>query len=279
MELLRKNKINFQSIDKQYSCLRKIVVQKESSYKIYFSENLFPECCVILGQWLEGHKALIVTTPTVKSLYGDVLLDMLRSARLDVVLKELHCTEVSKTMSLVEQVCAWMQEVALGRSDILVGLGGGICLDIATISACLASRGIAFVCVPTTLMGQVDAGIAIKGAVNLGEAKNYLGCFYPPREVLIARTFLQTLPQDRLCEGFAEIIKMAIIRDLKLMDLLETHSLALIESQFRKPAAIANEIIRRSVLRMIEELEVNFYEDQSYERLVDFGPENCSTMP
>jgi len=152
-----------------------------------------------------------------------------------------------------------------------VGLGGGVCLDIVTISACLAGRGIAYICIPTTLIGQIDAGIGIKGAVNFGEAKNHLGCYYPPREVLIAPTFLQTLPQNRLREGFAEIIKMAIIRDLKLMDLLETYSLALIESQFRKPAAIANEILRRSILMMIEELEVNFYEDQPYERLVDFG--------
>jgi 3-dehydroquinate synthase len=207
----------------------------------------------------------------VKSFYGDTLVDMLRSAGQQVELKELDCIEASKTLSQVERVCAWVQEAELGRNGVLVSLGGGVCTDIVKMAASLARRGISFICVPTTLIGQVDAGIGIKGAINFGGMKSYLGCFYPPTEVLIAPTFLQSLPQNRLREGFAEIVKMAIVRDTVLMDLIETYGLELMENQFQNPTTKAKKVLLHSIMRMIEELEVNFYEDQTYERLVDFG--------
>jgi 3-dehydroquinate synthetase len=251
--------------------IRLVNASKNASYPLHISYGSPKKCAAILKNWLAERKALIVTTPTVNFLYGQNLSKTLQDAGLNIVTRELACTEKSKSLSQVERICAWAQEADLGRRGILVSLGGGVCMDIVTVAASWIYRGIACIRVPTTLIGLVDAGIGIKGAINFGGTKNYLGCFSPPSKVLIAPFFLRTLPKMLLSEGFAEIIKMAIVCDPTLFVLIEEHGLALIDNRFQNFPAAAKEIIWRSIISMIDELESNIYENQTFERLVDFG--------
>jgi 3-dehydroquinate synthase len=140
-----------------------------------------------------------------------------------------------------------------------------------TVAASLIRRGIEYIRVPTTLIGQVDAGIGIKGAVNFGGKKSFLGAFYPPSSVLIDPTFLETLPVAHLRYGLAEIVKIAVIRDAELFELIANHSAALIDSGFQKSRACSRRVIWLAAQRMLEEMEPNLYEDRSYKRLVDMG--------
>src|SRR5690606_33336226 len=80
-----------------------------------------------------------------------------------------------------------------------------------------------------------------------------------------------TLPQQFLRVGFAEIIKMALVRDAELFELVVNHGAALLESAFASPPAPARRVLWLSIQRMLEELEQNPYEDRTYQRLVDFG--------
>jgi 3-dehydroquinate synthase len=65
-----------------------------------------------------------------------------------------------------------------------------------------------------------------------------------------------------------EIIKLAVIKDAELFELLETYGTACIESGFQNE--ISASILDRSVGGMLEELEPNLFEDE-LERKVDFG--------
>jgi 3-dehydroquinate synthase len=183
----------------------------------------------------------------------------------------LDCNESSKDMTQVERVCRHAHRVRMTRTGLLVGIGGGVCTDITTVAAAWLRRGIRHVRVPTTLVGQVDAGIGYKGAINFDGHKSYLGCFHAPYKVLIAPEFLHTVPPERLRDGFAEIVKMGIVRDARLLDLVERHAQRLIGEAFRSRSAKGSDIIWRAVLGMLEELKKNPYEDQTYERAVDFG--------
>ncbi len=69
----------------------------------------------------------------------------------------------------------------------------------------------------------------------------------------------------------AEILKMALVRDVELFELLESHGRALVESHFALPGPAAEAVVDRAIRLMLEELASNPYEDRSYERLVDFG--------
>ena len=158
---------------------------------------------------------------------------------------------------------------ALNEAGV-VALGGGVCSDVVTVAASLVRRGVDHIRIPTTLIGQIDAGIGIKGAVNMAGQKSLVGTFHPPARVFIDPRHLATLPLSRIRQGLAEILKMALIRDAELFDLVEAHAERLLATRFQEPAA-ARSIISRSISLMVEELARNPFEDQTFERLVDMG--------
>lgn len=137
------------------------------------------------------------------------------------------------------------------------------------MAASLYRRSTPYIRVPTTLMGIVDAGIGAKTGVNYSTHKNRLGAYFPPEAVFLDRTFLTTLEPRELCNGLAEILKIALVKDQRLFELLEEHGDRLIEERLQVSQA-AEEVLRRSIHGMLEELQPNLWEEQ-LERLVDFG--------
>ena len=213
-----------------------------------------------------------MTTPTVAKLYGQTLRKKIQSLLdMDVAMLTLDCDESTKELWQVERICAAASELGLGRNAVLIAMGGGVLTDLVTMAASWIRRGIGCIRIPTTLVGQIDGGIGVKGAVNFRMKKNWLGCYRAPESVLVDPEFLASLNQDQIRHGMAEIIKMALIRDVRLFDLVEQHTVQLINTRFKEPRSEAHEIIWRSILLMLDELETNIYEDQTYQRLVDFG--------
>ncbi|MGY2932115.1 3-dehydroquinate synthetase [Bradyrhizobium sp. GM6.1] len=159
----------------------------------------------------------------------------------------------------------------IDRGGVLIALGGGVCSDIVTLASSLLRRGISHVRIPTTLIGQIDAGIGLKGGVNFGVHKNFLGCFYPPDAVAIIPSILQTLSADGIRQGLAEMIKVACTSDTTLFKKLERASAGNIEAQIKSGDARAHDMIRRAISAMMAELSKNPFERGGYERAVDFG--------
>lgn len=237
-------------------------------YQVELVEGLLGSERSPIEEILRGRRAMLVTTPTVASLYGSELAATIPAGTPVIT---LHCTEENKSLRMAERLCRIASEHGIDRKGVLIAFGGGVMSDIVTFAASMIRRGIAHIRIPTTLIGQVDAGIGIKGAVNFHGKKSFLGCFYPPQAVLIDPLLLRSLPKRYLRVGAAEIIKMAIIRDAQLFRLLETYWPELYNSNFQEPQAAAREVILRAVNRMLEELEPNIFEDQTYRRAVDFG--------
>jgi 3-dehydroquinate synthase len=129
-------------------------------------------------------------------------------------------------------------------------------------------RGVGYLRIPTTLIGQVDVSVGIKQAVNAGESKNVLGSFYPPIASINDASFLATLAGPHIAAGCAEIIKMAVVADAELFSLLEQHGGALTASRFQDPAA--HGIMMKAEAAMLHELEDNLFETD-LQRRVDFG--------
>jgi 2-epi-5-epi-valiolone synthase len=250
---------------------REVRVSQDRSYEVQISGAKISDCLDTIVQWLDDKPALVVMTPTVASLYGMDLVARLEKHGAPVSAQILPCTESSKTLAAVELVCARAAELKLERRSLLIGLGGGVCTDIVTVAASLIRRGIRHIRIPTTLIGQVDAGIGIKGAVNFNGRKSYLGCFYPPHRVLILPHLLSTLSTDHLQDGIAEIIKIALVRDAVLLAQLEALPSHMLSYELRTNSSKAAELIWRSATGMLDELEPNLYEDKQSKRAVDFG--------
>jgi 3-dehydroquinate synthase len=238
---------------------------------VVFLEGLLGPSVRFLAERLGGRRALLVTTPTVARLYGRELVAQLGARGADLSVLELACTEQGKCVDLVSRVCREALERGLDRRGVLVGMGGGVCTDVVTVAASWIRRGIAHLRIPTTLIGQIDAGIGIKGAVNFCGKKSYLGSFYPPEAVLIDQRFLHSLPPAHLRHGLAEMLKIALVRDATLFDLVEAHAASFLAGGFAEPRTEARQALWRAVEGMLRELGANAYENRSYQRLVDFG--------
>jgi 3-dehydroquinate synthase len=154
------------------------------------------------------------------------------------------------------------------RDEPIIAIGGGVLTDIAGFVASSYRRGVPHIKVPTTLMGYIDASVGIKTGINFNDHKNRLGSFEPPKKVLLDRNFLKTLPERHLLNGVCEMIKLAVVKDLTLFELLEAHGPTSITTRFQDE--ISASILDRSVGGMLEELQPNLYEDE-LARKVDFG--------
>src|SRR5438132_13641849 len=198
-----------------------------TSYQVVFSNALLQSQTSALVEAIGDRKALLVTTPTVDRMYGSAIRAVLEKTD-TVSTLVLNVREETKSMELVQSVCAEAFSHGLNRRGLLIAFGGGVCSDIVTLSASLIRRGIAHIRVPTTLIGQIDAGIGLKGAVNFCGKKSFIGCFHPPEQVLIDPCFLQSLPRRFLVSGLAEAIKMGIARDARLFELIESYGLGLV---------------------------------------------------
>lgn len=219
---------------------------------------------------LAGRPTLIALSPSVDRRYGDVLRRSLsRDRGVNATFHTVTTGEKNKSLDTVSSLLQVARDENLSRDAILVGIGGGVLLDIVGFAASQFRRGIGHVKVGTTLVAQVDAAVGIKCGVNLGAAKNLVGAFHPPEAVVIDAQFLPTVSTRDIRCGFAEMIKLAVVADARLFAMIAADAPLLLNSETRnEPAAQA--LVDRSVAGMIAELRVNPYESD-LRRRVDFG--------
>jgi 3-dehydroquinate synthetase len=99
----------------------------------------------------------------------------------------------------------------LDRTGTIVALGGGTTTDVAGFAAATYLRGVPWVSVPTTLVGQVDAAIGGKTAIDIPQGKNLVGAFHWPARVVIDEGLLDTLPEREYRQGRAELVKTELL--------------------------------------------------------------------
>src|SRR5205085_6905467 len=135
--------------------------------------------------------------------------------------------ESSKSFECFQQIIDWLVEQKAEAKEAIIALGGGVVGDLTGFVAACYLRGVPFIQVPTTLLAQVDAAIGGKTGINHPSGKNLIGAFYQPKLVYVDPAFLLTLPERVYREGWAEIVKYAMILDAELFDLLEKYPAAL----------------------------------------------------
>ena len=172
----------------------------------------------------------LVTDDFVRPLVAEQLQANLRSHKINSELLSFPPGESAKNMEIVLQLCQQLIVRGFDRKSVLITVGGGVVGDVAGFAAAIFMRGIPYIQVPTTLLAQVDSSIGGKTGVDLPSGKNLLGAFHQPLLVVSDPDVLVTLPVEARREGFAEIIKAALIADSELFSLLENEGAHLLES-------------------------------------------------
>lgn len=123
--------------------------------------------------------------------------------------------EESKELDICVYILETLSEAGFGRKDLLINLGGGMITDLGGFVASIYKRGMPFIQIPTSLLAMVDASIGSKTGINFMGLKNQIGTFSSARNTYIDKKWLQTLPTCQWNNGFAEILKHALIADAK----------------------------------------------------------------
>ena len=150
--------------------------------------------------------------------------------------------EIKNNPEFIISTLKELGELHIDRQSFVVVIGGGSVIDAVGLAVALLHRGARLVRMPTTVLGQDDAGVGVKNGIDFNGQKNFMGCFAPPFAVINDLSFLETLSDEDWFGGFAEAIKVSIIRDGSFFEQIEQTASAICN----RDMPVAEQIIRRS---------------------------------
>jgi len=176
----------------------------------------------LLNKYFHSGRCAVISDSNVVPLFAKRVKKTLASAGFCPTLLTIPAGERSKTLKQAGAICDQMIAAGLDRQSFVVGLGGGMIGDISGFVAAIYHRGIPHVQIPTTLLAMVDSSIGGKTGVDTRAAKNLIGAFHQPALVIDDLDVLKTLPSREFNQGFAEIIKHAVIADANMFQTLQS---------------------------------------------------------
>lgn len=215
-----------------------------TNYPIYFNEKGYQELNSFLIDSKYSKLFIIVDSNTNEFCLSRFLPYLETNLIIEIV--EFEAGEPNKNIDTCVQIWNVLTELGADRKSLVINLGGGVVTDLGGFVASTFKRGIDFINIPTTLLSMVDASVGGKTGVDLGNLKNQIGVFNLPLMVLIDTAYLETVPQNEMRSGLAEMLKHGLIYDKayweKFLDLKSIDFTELDELIYRS-VAIKNEIV------------------------------------
>lgn len=169
----------------------------------FIDKILFRSSTVDLPSILQGKDVFIVIDKKVEQLYSTLF--PFKKVYIDAL-------EENKSLNTVQFVIDQLRNMGADKDSFLVGIGGGVVMDITGFVAAIYQRGVKYALIPTTLQAQVDAAIGGKTGINTLGYKNVVGVFNKPDLVYICSFFLKSLSREQMLCGAAEMLKIFIIK-------------------------------------------------------------------
>jgi shikimate kinase / 3-dehydroquinate synthase len=211
---------------------RIVVSLAERSYEVLVGRGLAERMSTLLPPFEGAEKAFVVTHESLRRLTL-AAEEALGSSGLSTTVLTVPEGERAKSIEVAGGLYRELSEAGAHRHDVIVGVGGGVVTDVAGFVASTYARGMPVVFVATTLLGQVDAAIGGKTALNLPRGKNLIGTFYQPRAVICDVDLLAGCPIEEMRSGMAEVAKYGFIADPDFLDYIEAKGRAVYEGDGR----------------------------------------------
>ncbi len=227
---------------------RSLLVEVRASphqYHVLIESGLLASVGDVVKKQLGGLHCAVISDTNVAPLFGDRVKRSLTAAGFQPELITIPAGEKSKTLEQSGAICDQMIAAGLDRQSFVIGLGGGVIGDISGFVAAIYHRGIPHVQIPTTLLAMVDSSIGGKTGVNTTAGKNLIGAIHPPALVIDDVDVLKTLPRREFNQGFAEIIKHAIIADAEMFAALKDVDLKNLAPLIRRNIEIKSKIVAK----------------------------------
>jgi 3-dehydroquinate synthase len=215
------------------------------SYPVLVGSGLIGSIGEEVAKRLRCPRCVIISDTNIAPLLADCVKQSLTSSCFQPTLITIPAGEKSKTLEQAGAICDQMIDAGFDRQSFVIGLGGGVVGDLSGFVAAIFHRGIPHVQIPTTLLAMVDSSIGGKTGVNTAAGKNLIGAIHHPALVIDDVDVLKTLPQREFNQGFAEIIKHAIISDAEMFAALKDIDLENLAPLIRRNTEIKSRIIAK----------------------------------
>lgn len=254
-----------------------VEAQEKIEYSLRYAEGAFAiGNTEIADSYRTFGRCLMVVDRTVYDLYGEQLRGYFDHYGIDLTAFEVAIGETGKNLRTVERIVDAFGEFGLVRSEPVLVVGGGLTTDVTGFACAIFRRSTSYNRVPTTLIGLIDASVAIKVAVNHGKSKNRLGAFHASQNVILDFSFLATLPLKEVRNGMAELIKISAVADVGIFELLEKYGPDLLATRFGhldgtpELRDIAHRVTYDAIHTMLR-LEVPNLHEDDLDRVIAFG--------
>jgi 3-dehydroquinate synthase len=182
-----------------------------NNYPIHFNEKGYEALNLQLKEKKYSNLFIIVDSNTNEFCLPKFLGFIETDLTIEII--EFENGEENKNIETCVQIWNVLTELGADRKTLVINLGGGVVTDLGGFVSSTFKRGIDFIHVPTTLLSMVDASVGGKNGVDLGNLKNQIGVINTPNMVLIDTQYLETLPQNEMRSGLAEMLKHGLIYD------------------------------------------------------------------
>ena len=230
----------------------------------------------IADSYRQFGRCLMVVDRNVFGLYGEQMQDYFKHYDIDLTVFPVSIKEPDKTLATFESIIDAFVDFGLVRKEPVLVVGGGLTTDVAGFACSTYRRKTNYIRVPTSLIGLIDASVAIKVAVNHGKLKNRLGAYHASQKVILDFSFLKTLPTDQVRNGMAELIKIAVVGNTEIFELLENYGEALLHSHFgyldgtSELQEVAHRLTYNAIQSMLK-LEVPNLHELDLDRVIAYG--------
>lgn len=132
--------------------------------------------------------------------------------------------ETNKNIDELTSLWRQLQSMEATRQTVVINLGGGLVSDLGGFAAATYKRGMRCINIPTTVLAAVDASVGGKTGINFNGYKNQLGTFTEPEAAIISSVYFNTLPEQQILSGYAEMLKHGLLEDQSTLAKLLNYS-------------------------------------------------------
>ncbi|KAH8731319.1 2-epi-5-epi-valiolone synthase [Phaeosphaeriaceae sp. PMI808] len=246
-------------------------------YDFFFLDGIFkPENNQLSRCYERWGRCLGVMDLNIFNIYGKEMQKCFDHYNLPLTIHRTMIGEKAKSMDTLLSIVDSMTEFGIIRKEPVLVVGGGLVTDVARFACTAYRRTTNYIRIPTTVISLIDASVSIKVAVNYGNYKNRLGAYHAPMHTFLDFSFLKTLLEAQVRNGFAELIKISICGHRLTFELLDKYCEKLILSRFGRDNVdpdvrkAAVEINRAGIFEMLKLETLNIHEI-GLDRVIAYG--------
>lgn len=213
-------------------------------------------------------RCVCVIDANVHRHYGEQVESYFGHHGIDLEVLVYRAMEIDKGIATVERLLGDFKILGVSRDEPVLVIGGGVLSDTAGLACSLYHRGTPYVMLSSSLVAGIDAGPSPRTCCDGFGFKNLFGAYHTPVLSITDRTMFATLRAGWLRHGIAEIIKMAVVKDLQLFNDLDAGGRSLIRTRFGSVDTrpddpinhLSQQILGRAIKSYVEAEYGNLYE-------------------